>query len=288
MSTSEFRKDWVPAQTDHPIARGMMRQRHTLEIAFLLIVIAVSLIGFSSLVRDDQVAPNGYQLLHVITSLAWLLLLLVQLVLIRKRRFDRHRTIGMYIMVAGPILIASLSLLTVHSAAREAAAGSVDDLVVQNVTFTLELALLVFLAFVLRRSRNVHGSLLMSTALMFLVVALFFTFISYVPGYRIEGPETFDRFAKSGQTSALVGSVIGLLFFLKNFRTGWPWILVSAFFLLNGYLQMVVDQSGRTEPLTVLVGSIGEVPAFGLALAIFAGLLWMAWKVVTHAAERES
>lgn len=42
---------------------------------------------------------------------------------------------------------------------------------------------------------------------------------------------------------------------------------------------MVVDQSGRTKPLTVLVGSIGEVPAFGLALTIFVGLLWMAWKV---------
>ncbi|MHB1069069.1 MAG: hypothetical protein ACYC1W_04285 [Gemmatimonadaceae bacterium] len=186
-------------------------------------------------------------------------------------------------MVAGPILIASVSLLTVHSAAKEAAAGTVDDLVVQNVTFTLELALLVFLAFVLRHNRNVHGSLLMSTALMFLVIALFFTFISYVPGYRIEGPETFTRFAKSGQMSALIGSVIGLLFFLKNIRTGWPWILVSVFFLLNGYLQMVVDQSGRTKPLTVLVGSIGEVPAFGLGLTIFADLLWMAWKVVPTA-----
>lgn len=257
-----------------------MRQQYTLEIVFLLIVIAVSLVGFSSLVRGDQAALTGYHVLHIITSLGWLLLLLRQLVLIRHRRFDRHRAVGKYIMVVGPILIASVSLLTVHSAARNSAAGTVDDLVVQNVTFTLQLALLVFLAFVLRRNRNVHGSLLMSTALMFLVVALFFTFISYVPGYRIEGPETFDRFAKSGQTSALIGSVVGLLFFLRNFRTGWPWFLVSAFFLLNGYLQMVVEQSGRTQPLTVLVGSIGEVPAFGLGLTIFVGLLWMAWKVV--------
>lgn len=267
-----------------------MRQRYTLEIAFLLIVITVSLVGFSSLARGDQVALTRYHVLHIITSMVWLLLLLGQLVLIRQRRFDRHRAIGKYIMFVGPLLIASVSLLTVHSAARESAAGTVDDLVVQNVTFTLELALLVFLAFVLRRDRNVHGSLLMSTALMFLVIALFFTFISYVPGYRIEGPETFDRFAKSGQTSALVGSVIGLLFFLRNFRTGWPWILVSAFFLLNGYLQMVVDQSGRTQPLTVLIGSIGEVPAFGLGLTIFLGLLWMAWKVVPsqRRAEREA
>ncbi len=111
--------------------------------------------------RGDHVALTAYHVLHIITSLAWLLLLLGQLVLIRQRRFDRHRVIGKYIMIVGPILIASVSLLSVHSAAREAAAGTVDDLVVQNVTFTLELALLVCLAFVLRRNRKVHGSLLM-------------------------------------------------------------------------------------------------------------------------------
>lgn len=257
-----------------------MRQRYTLEMVFLVIVIAVSLVGFSSLVRGETVALTGYHVLHIITSMAWLLLLLGQLVLIRQRRFDRHRTIGTGILVVGPILIASVSLLTAHSAAKEAAAGTVDDLVVQNVTFTLELALLVLLAFVLRQNRNVHGALLMSTALMFLVVGLFFAFISYVPGFRIEGPETFDRFARSARVSALVGSVIGLLFFLRNVRTGWPWLLVSTFFVLNGYLQVVVARTGRTQSLTMLVGSIGEGPAFGLALAGFAGLLWMAWKVV--------
>lgn len=257
-----------------------MRQRYLPEMVFLVLVIAVSLVGFSSLLRGETIALTGYHVLHIVTSMAWLLLLLGQLVLIRRRRFDRHRAVGMCILVVGPILIASVSLLTAHSAGKEAAAGTVDDLVVQNVTFTLELALLVLLAFVLRRNRNVHGALLMSTALMFLVVGLFFTFISYVPGFRIEGPGTFDRFARSAQVSANIGSVIGLLFFLRSVRTGWPWLLVSAFFILNGYLQIVAVRTGRTQPLTMLVGSIGEGPAFGLALAGFAGLLWMAWKVV--------
>lgn len=257
-----------------------MRQQYTLELVFLVLVFALSLVGFSSLARADQVAFSAYHALHIVTSLAWQLLILSQLVLIRQRRFDRHRRIGQYVLVVGPILIASLTLLTVHSAAKEAVVGQVDDLVVQNVTFTLEVALLVFLAFVLRRNRNVHGALLMSTALMFLVIALFFIFISYVPGYRIEGPETFDRFAKSGQMAGLIGIVTGVVFFLKNWRTGWPWLLVSAFIVLNGLLQMVVDQRGRTKALTDLVGSIGELPAFGLGLTIFAALLWMTWRGV--------
>lgn len=53
----------------------MMRQLYTPEIAFLVLVIAVSLVGFSSLARGDEVALNRYHALHIITSLAWILLL---------------------------------------------------------------------------------------------------------------------------------------------------------------------------------------------------------------------
>ncbi|MBK9980083.1 MAG: hypothetical protein IPP20_19605 [Gemmatimonadetes bacterium] len=256
-----------------------MRQQYTLDIAFLVLVIAVSLVGFSSLLRGDEASLTGYHVLHIVTSLAWLILLLGQLVLVQQRRYDRHRFVGASILAVGPILIASLTLLTVHSAGREAAAGTVDDLVVQNVMFTLQVALLVFLAFALRRNRKVHGALLMSTALMFLVIALFFTLISYVPGYRIEGPETFDRFAKSGQTSALIGAVIGVSFFLRSWRSGWPWLLVAAFFFGNGFLQFAVAESGRTQAWTNTVGAAGELPAFVCGLAAFSALLWGAWKV---------
>ena len=78
--------------------------------------------------RGDDEAQG----LHILTSLAWLLLLLSQLVLIRQHRFDRHRAIGTSIFVAGPVLVATLTLLTVHSAAKDAVAGRVDVLVVQT------------------------------------------------------------------------------------------------------------------------------------------------------------
>ena len=86
--------------------------------------------------------------------------------------------------------------------------------------------------------------------------------------------------------SALIGSVIGLLFFLTRWRTGWPWLLTSAFFFLDGYLQTLVAQSDRTKSLTLLVSSIGRAPAFGLSLLIFAALLWAAWRV--EPAQRKS
>jgi hypothetical protein len=257
----------------------MMRQKHTTEFGFLVTVIAVSLIGFSSLWLGENTKLTPYHYLHISTSLAWLLLLLSQLVLIRQHRFQRHRAIGMSIFIAGPLLVASLTLLSVHSAAKEAVAGQADNLLVQNVMTTAEIALLVFLAFVLRRNRKVHASFLMSTTLLFMGIALFFTFISYVPRFKIEGPETFSRFAEAGQTISMLILVLGLLFFLKNWRTGWPWIIAGSFFTLNGFLQVYLDNTGRTKSLTQVVASIGRAPAFTLSLLIFSTLLWVAWRV---------
>ena len=256
-----------------------MRKKHTLEFVFLSMVIVLSLIGFSSLLVGENTKVTPYHYLHVSTSVAWLLLLLSQLVVIRQRRFQRHRAIGMSIFVAGPLLVASLTLLSVNSAAKEAVAGQADDLLVQNVGTTVEIAVLVFLAFILRRNRMVHGSFLMSTALLFMGIALFFTFISYVPRFKIEGPETFTRFADAGQTMSIIVFLIGLMFFLKRWRTGWPWIIAGSFLSLNGFLQVYLDDTGRTKPLTQLVASIGRAPAFGLSLLIFGALLWVAWRV---------
>jgi hypothetical protein len=256
-----------------------MKHKHTLEFFFLLMVVAFSLVGFSSLWFGTSSERTAYHYLHISTSLAWLLLLLTQLVLIRQNRFRRHRTVGKAIFVAGPLLVASLMFLSVHSAAKEAAAGLADDLLVQNVVTTVEIALLVFLAFALRRNRDLHASCLMSTALVFLGIALFFTFISYVPRFKIEGPETFSRFAEAIQSISIIILLVGLLFFLKSWRTGWPWMIAAAFFTLNGFLQLHLDSTGRTKSLTQLVASIGRAPAFGASLLLFGVLLWVAWRV---------
>ena len=70
-----------------------MRPSYTLEIVFLVMVIALSLVGFSSLALGSQVELTAYHLLHIIASLSWLALWLSQLVLIRQHRFERHRAI---------------------------------------------------------------------------------------------------------------------------------------------------------------------------------------------------
>ncbi len=52
-----------------------------------------------------------------------------------------------------------------------------------------------------------------------------------------------------------------------------------AFLFVNGYLQFLTAQTGRTKMLTAQVASIGRGPAFGLGFTIFLALLWLAWRV---------
>ncbi|MEP7002090.1 MAG: hypothetical protein ABI969_16495 [bacterium] len=80
---------------------------------------------------------------------------------------------------------------------------------------TLEVALLVFMAFILRKNRNVHGSLLMSTALLFTGIALFFTLISHVPRYRIDLTQLV---ASIGRAPAFG---LGLVIFLALLWMAW-------------------------------------------------------------------
>lgn len=173
-------------------------------------------------------------------------------------------------MLAGPLLVASTALLSVYSALKGLTSERGDPLIAQNVTVTLELGMLILLAFALRTRRKLHGSLLLSTTLLFLGIALFFTLISFVPGFKVEGPETFYRFQKSGAIAGLVCFVVGVIFFFRDFRNGWPFLLAGSFPLLNEVVRSLLAKSNLIEPLTALVGSMNQTLTFCGVFVFFA------------------
>ncbi len=166
-------------------------KNYKLEIAFLILVILISIGGFWKLFMRADANPSGLHYLHLITSLLWLVLLLIQLIYIERKRFSLHRKLGLAIFIMGPLIVATVALLSVHSAHKGVVSGQGDILIVQNVMGTLELGFIILLAFILKKRRKLHGAFLLSTALLFMGIALFFTLISFVPQFKIEGPETF-------------------------------------------------------------------------------------------------
>lgn len=237
-------------------------KKHTLEYSLVLIVILLSITGFWKIYFGDDANPNAYHHLHVIVIFIWLLLLLYQLSLIGKNRYSEHRKIGLAILFMGPLLVASTTLLSVHSAHKGLVSGEGDALLVQNVGVTLQTALFIALAFIFKRNKQLNASFLLSTAILFMGIALFFTLLSFVPQYKIEGPETFYRFGEAATMGSLICLLVGLVFLIQAYKTGWPLLVAASFFTLNGLLHQVLADNNLIQPLTETIGSLNEPLAF--------------------------
>lgn len=236
--------------------------QNVIHLIFLLLVILVSMTGFWSIYFGPDASPTFYQNLHVLTTFMWLGLLLVQLIFIVKKNNSYHKRLGTSIFIVGPLLIATLIMLSVHSASKSAARGEADMLVIQNIFPALEIGVLILLGFIFRKNRKLHGHLLLSTALLFFGIALFFTLISFVPAYKIEGPETFYRFENAAIAATNISVALGLILFFIQWKSGWPWLMVSVLFFLNAFVNYLIAEADQLLALTIFIGSINEFAAF--------------------------
>ncbi len=248
------------------------------EIILLVIIVLISITGFWELYFGENAHANGFHHLHVGTSWLWLLLLLYQLVLIDKKQYRQHKKIGLAIFMAGPLIVATLTLLSVYSAKRASEAGTIDTLLIQNVASSAEVGILIFLGFMFRKNAKLHGSFLLSSSLIFLGIALFFSLLSFVPHYKIEGPETFGRFGEAAAMGTFICVGVAVLMFLKDIRNGWPWLIAAGMFFLNSSISSWLREINYMQPLTDLVGAPGLVQAFSFAFIFFLLLVMLAWK----------
>jgi len=233
----------------------------------------LTMAGFWNVYFGPDPRANSYHHLHVVTNFMWLALLLGQLALVGNRNYSTHRRFGLSILVVAPLLVASATLLSVESARRGLASGEGDFMIVQNVMGTLELALIIVLAFALRKRRQLHASFLVSTARLFLGIAMFFSLIGFVPGFKIEGPESFHRFGKALATIQYGCLGIGMLFFARKPKSGWPFLLVGSFFLLNEFIKTLLATRDLIQPLTEAVGAINQPLAFTVSFGALLLLL---------------
>lgn len=243
------------------------------ELLLVLLTMVVGVLGFSGIYAGPEADPQPHHHLHVVTTFGWMALLLAQISLLARGKWATHRRLGLAVVVAGPLLVASAALLAVHSARSAIASGQEDFLIVQNVLGTLWLALILVLAFALKKRRKVHGALLSSTLITFLGPALFFTLIAFAPPFRIEGPETFYRFQTAGWTGLAIILVIVLLLFFKDRRNNWPYLFTGASYLLGELGKATLGYFELIDPLTRLVARPSEAASFIVALAIVSALL---------------
>jgi len=247
--------------------------QYLFEYLLIAAVMLISVLGFWDIYFGDGASPQPHHHLHVATAFAWMFLLLFQLRQIESGNYAGHRKVGLAVLVAGPLLVATTAMLSVHSAHRGLVSGNGDFLIIQNVMGTLELGLLIFLAFLVRKRRKLHGAFLMSTTILFMGIALFFALISFAPPFRIEGPETFYRFQTASMTGQAICLAVGVLFLIRDFRNGWPFLLAALFFVLNEVIRMGLTRLDLIDPLTEFVGTLSQPLTFIATFALISSLL---------------
>jgi hypothetical protein len=247
--------------------------QYAAEYLLIAAVTVTSILGFWAIYFGAGADPQPHHHVHVVTVFIWLGLLLFQLTMIGQRRFATHRKVGLVVLIIGPLLGATTAMLSVHSAHKGIVSGNGDFLIVQNVMVTMELGLLILLAFVLKKHRKLHASLLLSTTILFLGIAVFFTLISFVPQFRIEGPETFDRFQTAGMMGQAICLAVGFALFIKDVRNGWPFLLAGFFHTLNELINASLTSVNLIEPLTAIVGSLSQPYTFAATFIVLFSLL---------------
>jgi hypothetical protein len=236
--------------------------RYFVEYLLIAAVALVSFLGFWDIYFGAGVGPQPHHHLHVATAFTWMGLVLLQLVLIAKGSYRTHRKVGLAVLVAGPLLVASTAMLSVHSAHRGLVSGEGDFLIVQNVMGTFWLGMLLLLAFLTKKRRALHGAFLLSTLLVFMGIALFFALVGFAPQFRIEGPETFHRFQSAAMTAQAICLVVGFLLFVRDVGNGWPYLLAASSFVVNEAIRASLTRLDLIDPLTRFVGSMSRPLTF--------------------------
>lgn len=248
-------------------------RKYRFEYVLVIGVMVASVTGFWNIFFGREAKPSTYHFFHVITVFVWLILLLLQLNLIGKKGFLSHKRIGLLILFFGPLLVATTAVMTIHSANKGVISGKGDPFFVGNVMGTVELAILILLAFVVRKRRALHGAFLLSTVLAFVGIALFFSFLAFVPQFKIEGPETSYRFAYAAITGLVIRLIIGILFFIKDRRNNWPLLVTGLMPLSSILVGAILEKYELIPSSTAFVGSFNEIITFGVSFVIMLVLL---------------
>lgn len=235
-------------------------KKYIFEYLLILITIALTVSGFWNIFLGTDAKPTPYQTLHVIVNFSWLFLMLYQLSLIGSNQGSKHQRVGFSILFFGPMLFAHAVLLAIHSAHKGMVSGQGDFLIVQNVFGTIELGLIILMAFILKKRRKIHGAFLFSTIVLMNGISIFFLFLAVAPqliGY-----------------GKYITLIIGFLFFLKDRRNGWPILLSGSFFVINDSIGKLLHKFNLIQPLTEFVGTLPKVMTVtGAFVVLFLGLV---------------
>lgn len=150
-----------------------MEKKISLLIWIPMVIIALSLAGFyrSYLSHFPKFSNFGGLIhIHFLAFSGWFVLMLVQPILIRKKKFEKHKTLGKLSYFLIPILIITIALLRLKKLPAEVADSLPDASMNAFITFVDIVSLAGFYLIAVINSKNLrwHVAFMLATSLVIL------------------------------------------------------------------------------------------------------------------------
>lgn len=151
---------------------------------WFVLLLATALLGFSGTYFMRLAENNFVRHAHAVTAFAWLLLLIAQAWLMRRRNFRLHRKLGRSSLLLAPLFVVSGLFLVQDMLARPGPfiKPFIDRLAFVDLTTLAWFATAYCLALRHRRETPLHARYMASTALLVLPPALVRVIGGFVPG----------------------------------------------------------------------------------------------------------
>lgn len=210
--------------------------------------------------RLGEVDPR--HLLHAAISIGWLVLVLVQALLVRSRRFKWHRWLGWASTVLFAILIVTtMQMIALMLNGHRPMPFESAKLFGYSDVMTLPLFVILYVsAIVLRKDRHVHSRLISITMLVGIIPALARTFF-FVPVMIARQPPAFPDGLAAAMHPTYVSLllVLGIAMFLdwRKQQLRWPFPFAFAWLALTYATMFPGWRSDWFDGLARAIGAFG-------------------------------
>lgn len=257
------------------------RQAHYF-VGFVLLVIMG---GFwASYFSVAGAVPAAFHI-HAVSSMTWLLLLIVQHVAIQRRALPLHRQIGRASFVLFPFLILGFMMIINVSAARYVAVDAGAGIKLLGPSFGIGMGVaiaayltLFFLALKHRRNLKLHAGYMLATPLILFESPFSRVILDYMPWMNIIGSEGPRAVLDSIVISNTLAILFALALYAMNRKHGAPWLVAAGFMALQSAAMWFGPDLALLAPAFAAYAAIPPGAALAIGVAAGAATAWFGWE----------
>lgn len=251
---------------------------------FVGFVMLTVLVGFwASYWAPIGTVPLAFHV-HAITSVTWLILLIVQQVAIQRRNNALHKQLGLAslglfpFLMLGFVMIADVSAQS-HAAARNAfALHATPAFVIGTLIAIAAYITLFYQALKTRRNVRLHAGYMLASPIVLFESPYSRILPEYTPWLNFIGSQGPQEVLDTILIPDLMACAFALVLYFRNRKHGAPWLMAAGFTLFQG---LVMWFSPFVPQLGPWIDAYAQIPltvtgSLGIAAGALAG--WLGWR----------